>query len=498
MTLVLLAACGNDSADSDHGHDHGTSVVVTRWTDSLEVFIEHERPAHPGPVSFTVHLTRLSDYAPVRAGTVVLYIRRPDGSKTGTSTDRAVQPGIFQLRHDFSSEGEHALTLVYRDGGFSDTCELPSMMVGAGVADGGNPAEAGEGESGEGGISYLKEQQWKEGFATERVAIRPVTTTLNVSGVLEAPGGRIVEISAPVNGTILTDPSRPLPVIGRSVTAGSTLAVLSPDPGNVNGLAQVRAEFMNAKADFERVQRLYERGAVAEKRRDEARRRYESAMAGYELLRSSKTWESDDADATLRIRTPISGHIEHVAIRAGQYIAAGQPLFVVVDPSRLLLRANVPAAHASALQEIKDAWFSVEGFDRSFRISELGGRAVARGRVVDAATRTIQVAFEFDNPGGVLPIGLFADTRLETGRSDTVIAVPRSALVDEGDNVRAVYVQTGGESFERRPVTVGRMGETHAEVVSGLAVGERVVRAGAQRIRLASMAGAVPEHGHTH
>lgn len=493
MTLLLLTACGNDTAESDHGHDHGASVVVTRWTDSLEVFIEHEQPAHPGPVSFTVHLTRLADWSPVSAGTVVLYVRRPDGSKSGTSSDQTVRPGIFQLRHEFPAQGEYALTLVFRSGSLSDTCVLPPVTVGAAAADGATDAE-----SDEGGISYLKEQQWKEGFATERVARRPVTTTLNVSGVIEAPGGRIVEISAPVNGTILADRSRPLPAIGSAVTAGGTLAVLSPDPGNVNGLAQVRAEYMNAKADFERAQRLFDRGAVAEKRRDEARLRYESAQAGYELLRDSKSWGSDATDATLRIRTPISGHIERVLIRAGQYIAAGQPLFVVADPSRLLLRANVPAAHAAALQEIRDAWFTVEGFERSFRISELGGRTVARGRVVDAATRTIQVAFEFNNPGGVLPIGLFADTRLETGRSDTVITVPRSALVDEGDNVRVVYVQTGGESFARRPVTVGRMGETHAEVISGLAVGERVVHVGAQRVRLASMAGSVPEHGHTH
>ena len=469
MTLLLLAACGNDTAESDHGHDHGASVVVTRWTDSLEVFIEHEQPAHPGTVSFTVHLTRLFDWAPVGAGTVVLYVRRPDGSKSGTSSDQIVRPGIFQLRHEFPAQGEYALTLVFRSGSLSDTCVLPPVIVGTAVADGATAAEADEGE-----ISYLKEQQWKEGFATERVARRPVTTTLNVSGVIEAPGGRLVEISAPVNGTILADPSRPLPAIGGAVTAGGTLAVLSPDPGNVNGLAQVRAEYMNAKADFERAQRLFDRGAVAEKRRDEARLRYESAQAGYELLRDSKSWGSDATDATLRIRTPISGHIERVAIRAGQYIAAGQPLFVVA------------------------AWFTLEGFERSFRISELGGRAVARGRVVDAATRTIQVAFEFNNPGGVLPIGLFADTRLETGRSDTVITVPRSALVDEGDNVRVVYVQTGGESFARRPVTVGRIGETHAEVISGLAVGERVVHVGAQRVRLASMAGSVPEHGHTH
>jgi RND family efflux transporter MFP subunit len=434
----------------------------------------------------------ISDWSPVSEGTLVLYVLRPDGSKTGTATDSLLRPGIFQLHHTFATEGNFELTLVYRNGAFSDTCQLPSIFVGAK-----NEATVPVDSEEDGGITFLKEQQWEEDFSTVQVGRQSIRMTLNVSGVLEAPSGKLVEISAPVNGTILANQSN-IPSIGSHVSVGKTLSVLSPDPGNVHGLAQVRAEYQNAKSDLERVQRLHQRGAVSDKRLDEARHRHESASAGYELLQSSKTWASDSDDATLRIQSPIRGYIEDVAIRPGQHIVAGQRLFVIADPSRLLLTANVPAAQASALQEITDAWFTLEGFAGTFRISALNGHLVARGNMIDVLTRTLKVAFEFDNPGGALSIGLFAATRLETSDLDSVIAVPRNAVINEGDGISAVYVQRSGESFERRRVTLGRSAEEYVEVIDGLAGGERIVITGAQRVRLASMSGSVPEHGHTH
>ncbi len=490
--IALFSACGDEHIDSQHGHDHGTSMSQTRWTDSLEVFVEHDQPAHPGTVTFTTHLTRLSDWSPVTEGTLVLYVRRPDGSKTGTASDSLIGPGIFRLSHNFASKGRHLLTLVYRHGTFTDTCRLGPLVVGSE-----NDVSASTDGAENAGISFLKEQQWRDDFSTAPVRYQEVRTMISVNGVLEAPSGRIVEVSAPVNGTILPNNSQ-FPSIGGQVAAGKTLTLLSPDPGNVEGLAQVRAEFMNAKSDLERVQRLHQRGAVSDKRRDEATNRFESAKAGYELLQSSSTWTADEDGTTLRIRTPISGFIEDVSIRPGQRIEAGQRLFVIADPSRMLLIANVPAAQASILKDVADAWFSVEGYPDAYRVSALNGRLIARGNVIDQSTRTLRVAFEFDNPAGALSFGLFAVTRLETSGVDSVVAVPRSSVIDEGDGISVVYVQTGGESFERRRITTGRRGENYVEVTDGLTTVERLVGVGAQLVRLASMAGSVPEHGHTH
>jgi multidrug efflux pump subunit AcrA (membrane-fusion protein) len=61
-----------------------------------------------------------------------------------------------------------------------------------------------------------------------------------------------------------------------------------------------------------------------------------------------------------------------------------------------------------------------------------------------------------------------------------------------------VFVQTGGETFERRPVTLGHQDGGFVEVLEGVKPGERVASRGAFLIRLAAMSSTVPAHGHVH
>jgi membrane fusion protein, heavy metal efflux system len=117
--------------------------------------------------------------------------------------------------------------------------------------------------------------------------------------------------------------------------------------------------------------------------------------------------------------------------------------------------------------------------------------------MVDAQTRTVPAIFEFANPAGRLRAGTRVAAYLFTGRSAQGIAVPVSALVDEGPQT-VLYVQSGGESFQRRVVVPGPRDGDWVAVPSGVAPGERVVTAGAYQVRLAAAAPAAAGHGHAH
>ena len=73
----------------------------------------------------------------------------------------------------------------------------------------------------------------------------------------------------------------------------------------------------------------------------------------------------------------------------------------------------------------------------------------------------------------------------------------RRAVVDEGGEV-VVYLQRGGETFERRRVEVGIRDANQVEIRNGLAVGDRVATKGAYTIRLSTLSSAIPAHGHAH
>jgi multidrug efflux pump subunit AcrA (membrane-fusion protein) len=60
------------------------------------------------------------------------------------------------------------------------------------------------------------------------------------------------------------------------------------------------------------------------------------------------------------------------------------------------------------------------------------------------------------------------------------------------------FVQVSGETFEKRELKVGIRDSGFVQVLEGIKAGERVVTKGAYAIRLSSISGVIPAHGHAH
>jgi Cu(I)/Ag(I) efflux system membrane fusion protein len=116
----------------------------------------------------------------------------------------------------------------------------------------------------------------------------------------------------------------------------------------------------------------------------------------------------------------------------------------------------------------------------------------------NAATRTLKVRLEVDNPGAVLRPDMFVDVTLSVTLPPS-ISVPVDALLDSG-LTQTVFVERGEGVFEPRPVEIGWRHGDRVEIVQGLAAGERIAVSGTflldseSRMKLAA-AGAT---GHMH
>jgi membrane fusion protein, heavy metal efflux system len=77
------------------------------------------------------------------------------------------------------------------------------------------------------------------------------------------------------------------------------------------------------------------------------------------------------------------------------------------------------------------------------------------------------------------------------------VAIPDSAIVEEAGNFIA-FVQVSGETFQKRELKLGIRDGNQVQVLDGVKEGERVVTRGAMAIRLASISGVIPAHGHAH
>jgi RND family efflux transporter MFP subunit len=257
-----------------------------------------------------------------------------------------------------------------------------------------------------------------------------------------------------------------------------------------------------ARVDRERLEALFKIEAIPEKRLRDALAREKLAQA--ELSASQQRISTfSGGNGGIALKSPITGQIVAVGAIAGAAVTAGQSVVHVADLKRLWLDARIAESDVIRVSKPTGAFFSLgkstDGKNAETISIEVGkdSRLVAFGGMVDSNTRTVPAIFEFDNPDGRLQAGMNVQASIYTGKSTQGVAVPVSAVTDDG-GTPVVYVLREGESFERRVITTGSRDGEWVAVLSGLKAGERIVTLGAYQVRLAATAPAAIGHGHAH
>ena len=297
-----------------------------------------------------------------------------------------------------------------------------------------------------------------------------------------------------------------------SVKKDQVLATIAPrlgaeaDPATLESAAnQAKVRLDLARKERERLDGLFAQQAVPERRVAEARSaeslaQAEATAAARRLAQYQGTQRATGEGATgkVELRSPVTGVIAAVSTAPGAFVEEGKPLFHVVDPDRLWLDVQVPESDIGRIGKPSGAWFEVQGFDRPFTVDpKAGGKIVAFGGVVDAQSRTTPLIFEVGNPGRALRVGMFAKVHVLSGQEVKGLAIPASAVVDDGKQ-EVAFALVSGEAFERRPLKLGVRDGEWVQVLDGLSPGDRVVTRGAWQVRLAAAAGAIPASGHVH
>ncbi|MCF8242658.1 MAG: efflux RND transporter periplasmic adaptor subunit [Melioribacteraceae bacterium] len=489
--LALFTGCSHEheSESEEHGHEHGGAVSVTQYTDSTEIFMEYPALVINQNAEFLIHLTDLKDFKAVTEGVLIAKFKNSNGTEVTVTEEKPARDGIYIPTVSFPEAGNYTMTINLHGEQVSDVIVVDDVKVYASEAE---LPHVDEEESS--GISFLKEQQWKIDFANEPVTKRKMQKSVLATGEIEAKPENYSKVTSPIAGTVLNKNNTSVKSIGDYVKEGEVLLNISPSADAGANIQKIKNDYLLAKSEYERVQNLYEKNAVPQKRLNEAKFEYESKKASYNSL-------SDQIKITetgYSVIAPISGYVEKINFNLGENLNAGQELYTIINPNRLILKANVPAAQIEAAVNSNDASFQIEGFNSSYEISDLNGRKISVAAGLNETNRTIPVYYEFNNPQNKIKIGMFAEVYVKVGEAAVTLAIPESAIVNE-DGLHTAYVQTEGESFEKRILKTGIIDDEYVEIIHGLKSGERVVTEGAYQVRLASLS---PEsaigHGHAH
>lgn len=483
-SVLLLVFIATAFAGGDHGDNDHPSVAVTQWTDHMELFMEYPVLVAGEPGRFIIHLTVLNGFQPVRDGEVRLVFTGPRGNTHEIKATEILREGIFAPSVSLPEPGDYSFQLFYSDDGVYETFEVDDFVVYQ-TADA-IPAEPEEEQTDE--IGFLKEQQWKVPFATAEAEVREVKRTAWAIGeVLPSPRA-YAEIVAPVDGILQIAGDDKLALPGSAVQRGDVLATLT-SPLQGDGWVDSRLSYEQAKRNFERAERLKQRDAISDREYEEARNEFEARQAGFENLDGA-------GSAALTLKAPINGKIIEWAARPGQMVRAGDKLMAVADPSVVWLKVNVYEKDYRALEQPVGAHLNADAPDGGIILDHDDMRLLTTGGALDPVTRTIPVLLEVTNTSGRLTIYETTPVELCSSDGSSALTVPVTAIYEDG-GLDVVFVQSGGESFEKRIIVKGPRHAGWVSVLRGLKSGDRVVTRGGYHVKLASTSSDIG-HGHAH
>lgn len=467
--------------------------------------MEYAPPRVGSPARFTAHLTELGGNRAVVQARVSMKLKKGSIQVEGVA-DTPARPGIFQPVVNFPEAGVYSGELVVEGKDLDERFSLDEITV---LAVGTDPPHTHEEESGIETVSFLKEQQWKIPFRTVLAGRRRLVHSFRVLGEVRDKPGHSAQVYTPVEGRVAIEP----PMMGTQVKRDSVLLevapFLSPDvdqPHLQQEEMQAAAELTKARADLTRIEGLVAQGAMPEKEVMAAKTQVaiaESKVASARQHRQTYLAAQQSGSRRLEpgqhfmITAPIDGEVTEVKVHRGQQVTRDTVLLHLDDLTRVWIEAKVFEPDLPQAREAIGAMFTFPGFPKPFSLEELDGRIVHVGHHVTLETRTAPVIFEVSNPREYFPIGGFVEVDILTNRSGNFLCVPVEAVMEEGTR-RVVFVQTEGESFEKRDVTLGIQDRGMVAVNSGVKPGERVVTVGAYEVLLSTLSGTIPEHGHSH
>lgn len=495
ISVIIMTSCGSHIHHKEDAHGHNgeaselPSLAYTIYTEQTELFAEFRTLVVGDTMKLAGHFTHMKElFTALTDGTITLSLIVDGNSVSQTSTVSS-SPGIFRYAIVPTKTGVGKLVFDIKNKDYTDQIVIDSITV---FADEASAIASAKEEHKNNEISYLKEQAWKVEFANMAVTSQPFSEIIKTTGeILPAQGDEMV-VTANANGIVTFAGNKA--VVGTAVNNGEMLFAISGrnlTDGNTETLyKQAKAAYEKAKGDFDRAQELVKENIVSQKDFLEIKAKYETEQANYNNL--ARNYQSGGQ----KVVSPISGFVKTVLVTEGQYVSVGQPLAAVSQNQRLVLKAEVSQKYFSKLASITSANFKSAYDNKTYSIESLNGRLLSYGKSNDANTLFIPVTFSFDNRVDIVP-GSLVDVFLKLKPFNGALAIPVSALIEE-QGLFFVYIQTAGESFVKRELTLGGSDGIHVQVLAGLKEGERVVTKGAYQIKLATASGAIPAHGHAH
>jgi macrolide-specific efflux system membrane fusion protein len=298
-------------------------------------------------------------------------------------------------------------------------------------------------------------------------------------------GGQVKEVLVAIGDTVQADQAlleiTPTQQPTKVESNRAQMARLQAD------LADQRAQLEFAQLQFKRQTQLKAQNATREEAFESARMNASSASARVDAI----TAQIHELEATLKIdeearqktlvRSPISGTVVSLAARTGQMVTAAQPaapLLRIADLSEMRVAARVAENDVTRLRTGMAASFTTPGYPGKHWSGKL--RQVIPIPVDGTGEQGKQafyiVLFEVKNQDHELMSGMSAQVQFVVAQVRDALLLPANCLgAPDEDGLYNVNVLDAGQHVSARKVKIGLHNLQQAQILSGLAAGDKVL-----------------------
>ncbi|PAU60752.1 MULTISPECIES: MdtA/MuxA family multidrug efflux RND transporter periplasmic adaptor subunit [unclassified Pseudomonas] len=278
---------------------------------------------------------------------------------------------------------------------------------------------------------------------------------------------------------------------GQMVKAGDLLAEIDPRPYQ-NALLQAegtllqnQAQLKNAQVDVERYRGLYREDSIAKQTLDTA----EALVAQYQGTVKTNQAAVNDAKLNLeftKIRAPITGRVGLRQLDVGNLVAANDTtaLVIITQTQPISVAFTLPENSLDTVlaRYRTGAKLPAEAWDRGDTKLQATGVLQSLDNQIDVTTGTLKFKARYENRDQALFPNQFVNVHLLADTLKGVVLAP-SAAIQFGTNGTFVYAMDGEKKVTIRQLKVGASDGDNTVITEGLAVGDRVVLEGTDRLK---------------
>jgi len=354
--------------------------------------------------------------------------------------------------------------------------------------------------------------------AVENAEKRVIVETITANGKIQPE--KEVKISPDVSGEIVELTIKE----GDHVEKGQLLLRIKPDTyvsqrdrsmAAISSararLAQSEAQFTQAELSFNRSKQLFEEQTVSKSDFEQAQASYTVAKAEVDAAKYSvisaeaSLKEANEMLIKTSIYAPISGTVSMLLVELGERVAgtnlmAGTELLRVADLSRMEAQVQVNENDIPRVKLGDTALIEVDAYlDQKFKgiVTEIANSAKTTGVSADQVTnfdvkilvlpQSYQKLIAAGNSNPFRP-GMSATVDIQTESKADVITVPIQSVTTRTDttktsttisneDIRTIVFVADGQYARAKDVKTGIQDNTYIEIISGIAVNDKVISA---------------------